>query len=236
MRQLTLLSLRLASASLFISQDEFENAERFEVRNPQLVMPCVDTLYYTPDADARRDCILTISHLNHENVERKRIPEIIEAFSLVLHDFPDERLAIVGDLLGGYEPVRARAERLGVQDRVLFCGRVSRDRKLDLLRHAKVYLQPSRYEGFGYAIGEAMACAVPVVVTRTGALPEVVGDAGIYVEGATPRELADVICAVLSDPDFGMRLGQSARDRITKSFSYERRRHEIHEIIQGLQA
>jgi glycosyltransferase involved in cell wall biosynthesis len=76
---------------------------------------------------------------------------------------------------------------------------------------------PSLHEGFGLPALEAMALGVPVVATRRGALPEVVGDAGLLVNADDPREMADAIRAVLTDPS----RAEALRDRgLQRASSY----------------
>jgi glycosyltransferase involved in cell wall biosynthesis len=233
-RLLTRLSLRLASANIFISKHEFQNVQRFRVNRPYLVPPCIDTAFYKPDQGAEADCLLTISHMNHANVRRKRILEIVDAFALIVKNRPTERLVIVGELLDGYPIVRAKVERLGLGDHVHFAGRVGRAEKLELLRRAKVYLQPSTYEGFGYAIGEAMACQVPVIVSATGAITELVGDTGVYVADGAPAGIAGAIFDVLGAPAKAAELGARARKRIHEVFSYELRKEGIRRVLEDV--
>lgn len=68
-------------------------------------------------------------------------------------------------------------------------------------RDASVLVLPSRYEGFGLPVAEAMACGTPVVCSNAGSLPEVAGDAAIMVDPDDTRTLADAIIKVLENPD-----------------------------------
>lgn len=78
-------------------------------------------------------------------------------------------------------------------------GFVSRERLRDLYRSAKLFIYPSRYEGFGIPPLEAMACGAPVVATRTGAIPEFAGDAAVLVAPADRDQLRAAIVRLLSD-------------------------------------
>jgi glycosyltransferase involved in cell wall biosynthesis len=71
----------------------------------------------------------------------------------------------------------------------------------DLLRSAEIACVPSRYEGFSLPALEAMACGTPLVATTAGALPEVVGGAGLLVPPDDPDRLADALGRLLAEPD-----------------------------------
>ena len=80
---------------------------------------------------------------------------------------------------------------------------------------------PSIYEGFGLPAGEAMACGVPVISTNGGALPEVVGDAGVLVPVRDAEALAEAIDSLLQDPQRRASLGTAGRQRILEQFSWD---------------
>lgn len=96
-------------------------------------------------------------------------------------------------------PQRRLARRLGVADRIIEIGPVSRERLRQLYHAADLFLYPSWYEGQGLPPLEAMASGLPVVVSDRGALPETVGDAGVVVPPEPPR-LADAVQQLLHDP------------------------------------
>jgi glycosyltransferase involved in cell wall biosynthesis len=110
---------------------------------------------------------------------------------------------------------------LDLGDRVTFTGRVCHEELVRQYARASVAVVPSLYEGFGLPAGEAMACAVPVVSTTGGALPEVVGDAGILVAPGDPRELADALCGLLDNPVRAAELGWKGHRRVRKRFTWE---------------
>lgn len=85
---------------------------------------------------------------------------------------------------------------------------------------ASVVICPSRVEGFGLPVAEAMACGVPVVAFDNSSLPEVVGDGGVLVPDGDPAAMAAAVAAVLDDPDHAARLRAAALAR-AKAFSWE---------------
>jgi glycosyltransferase involved in cell wall biosynthesis len=120
----------------------------------------------------------------------------IEALALLNSDL---RLVLVGPEKSGGKEVRAAIQRLGVGDRVELAGHVERDELAALYRGAACLVFPSRYEGFGLPVVEAMASGIPVVAARAGAVPEVAGDAAVLVEPGDPVALAGGIERALAD-------------------------------------
>ena len=90
-------------------------------------------------------------------------------------------------------------EKLGLQERVHFLGRVSPEDLLGLYNAARLLVHPAFYEGFGLPPLEALACGTPVVVSNTSSLPEVVGDAALLVEPTDVDGMTVAIWRVLSD-------------------------------------
>jgi glycosyltransferase involved in cell wall biosynthesis len=111
---------------------------------------------------------------------------------------------------------------LGIGNLITFTGRIDNDQFVREYAKVTAAVVPSVYEGFGLPAGEAMACAVPVISTTGGALPEVVGDAGILVPPADYRALARAIKSLLDHPETAARLGQAGYQRVQKHFTWRR--------------
>ena len=126
---------------------------------------------------------------------RKDAANAIEALALVGEGAP--RLVVVGKDKGGRAEAQRSAKRHGL--RVEFRGHVPKEELATLYRSAACLIFPSRYEGFGLPVLEAMASGTPVVATTAGALPEVAGEAAILVEERNPVALAGGIERALAD-------------------------------------
>lgn len=133
----------------------------------------------------------------------------------------DIRLVVVGTPKKNGGVVRL-IRRLGIGTHVRFTGRISHQAFVREYARASMAVVPSVYEGFGLPAGEAMACGVPVISTTGGALPEVVGDAGILVPPADPDALAAAIAALMDDPDRAARLGRAGYERVQRHFTWRR--------------
>ncbi len=93
--------------------------------------------------------------------------------------------------------IRAKVRKLGIEDTVEFPGFVARKDLVELYRKALVFVYPSYYEGFGFPVLEAMACGTPVVTSNASSLPEVGGDAVVYVDPFGVESIAEGIKKVL---------------------------------------
>lgn len=113
--------------------------------------------------------------------------------------------------------------QLGLEEAVHFTGRVPGARIVELYAHSSLAIVPSLYEGFGFPAGEAMACEVPVVSTRAGGLPEVVGTdgkCGVLVEPGSAAELARAIDELLAAPERRAEMGRCGRRRVESRFAW----------------
>jgi glycosyltransferase involved in cell wall biosynthesis len=142
---------------------------------------------------------------------RKDPVSAVEAIALV----PKLRLVLAGPDRGGAGAVREAVARLGLGHRVDVVGYVDQERLAALYRGAACLVFPSRYEGFGLPLVEAMACGAPVVATRTGALPEVAGDAAVLVEAENPVALARGIEQAVADRESFANAGLERARRFT---------------------
>lgn len=112
---------------------------------------------------------------------RKNLSFLIEVFANLIGRSRDLNLVIAGKPGWYYEGLFQQVESLGLTKRVKFLGYVPEQDKPALLTGASAFVFPSRYEGFGLPVLEAMACGCPVVAARVSSIPEVVGEAGILL-------------------------------------------------------
>jgi glycosyltransferase involved in cell wall biosynthesis len=232
-RALMRYALRAASANVFLSRlEESQVKQHFKVSTARYVPIGVDTDLYCPGDDVREDMILTVAWLQAGNAERKGVPDSIRATGLLRRRRPRVRLAIVGEKASGYPRLQELVDHLGMGDSVTFSGAIPRNEKIQLMRRCKVYIQPSRFEGFGVAMLEAMSCGAAVLARPVGAIPEVVGDAGFFVGEPGIEALEEGLCELLENDNLRTQLGQRARLRAETQFPYERRKRELAAVIR----
>jgi 1,4-alpha-glucan branching enzyme len=147
---------------------------------------------------------------------------LVDAMPAVLSEFPSARLLLVGD--GNQRSaLQLQAKKLGIKNAVGFLGRVSAEKLRLLYCDADVFVHPSLYDPFPIAVLEAMSMGKSVVATHVGGIPEMItnGVDGLLVEPRNSFELARAITDILSDSSSSRRLGQEARKRIEKEFTWE---------------
>jgi glycosyltransferase involved in cell wall biosynthesis len=107
------------------------------------------------------------------------------------------------------------------RQQVIFPGFVDRAQIVKYYQRATLYVTPTLYETFGYTVLEALACGVPVVASRVGAIPELVEDGatGLLVEPHDPDALADAILTLLDDPVRRDVMGQRAREKAVSQYA-----------------
>jgi glycosyltransferase involved in cell wall biosynthesis len=130
---------------------------------------------------------------------RKDLPTLVRAFASLAGELP-HRLVLAGLAGWGAGALASAVAASGVADRVLLPGYVPDADKAALVTGADVFVYPSRYEGFGLPVLEAMACGTPVVTTTGGSLPEVAGDAATLVAPGDTDALAAAIAKLAADP------------------------------------
>jgi len=228
-------ALGKASSNVFVSQHEYGAICRnLKVNNPRFIPHCVDTDVYQAGVQPREKFALTFAWLHQSNASRKCVPEVVKAIPLVLQRHPDMRFVIAGEKGTAHPVLEQLARDLGVLHAVEFPGVLSRERKIELMQRCSIYVSPSIYEGFGLAILEAMSCGAPVVSSPVGAVPEVVGDAGLLVDGKSPQEIADAICKYLDDDALRDEMGRQGRARAEKEFPYSRRKKEFEKVFSEI--
>ena len=112
-------------------------------------------------------------------------------------------------------------DELGLSNRVLFKGFVNDEEIPSFYNRADLFVFPSIYEGFGIPALEAMACGCPVIASKSGCSPEVVGDAAVLVDPHDPGMLAAAMRDVIEDGGLRRQLIDAGLKRV-KKFSWRR--------------
>jgi glycosyltransferase involved in cell wall biosynthesis len=121
---------------------------------------------------------------------------------------------------------------LSLADVVHFTGRIANEEFAEYYAKSTIAVVPSLYEGFGIPAVEAMACGVPLIATTGGALPEVVGDAGLVVPAGDARALSGAIIRLLDSPDERKKYAQAGLRRANTVFSWRRAAEQLTDVYR----
>lgn len=130
---------------------------------------------------------------------KKNLALLLEAFAAA-KSCAGRRLVLAGPDGDATAALRERARQPDLRGRVDFAGHVADERLLALYRDAGCVVFPSRFEGFGLPVLEAMACGTPVIASLQGAAPEVAGEASQRFDAHSAASLVEALDAVLNDP------------------------------------
>jgi glycosyltransferase involved in cell wall biosynthesis len=152
----------------------------------------------------------------------KGIATLLEAFAKLRTERPHLTLTLVTNPRPGGRTEQLLDE-LSIREHVTFVHGLSTPELVGLMGSAELACVPSLYEGFSLPTAELMATATPLVVSRAGAIPEVVGPDGLCADQVTPGdvgELAAAVGALLDDPERRARYGAAGRRRVEELFSW----------------
>jgi glycosyltransferase involved in cell wall biosynthesis len=189
------------------------NAERFRRTDS----PSVRARYQLP-----QQYILFIGSLQ----PRKNLSALLDAWNLIKDEFPKTALGIAG----GEGHVFRRVKLPDKMERATLLGYVKEADLPALYSGASVYVLPSLEEGFGLTMLEAMACGTPVIASNGGALPEVAGDAAMFVEARSANQIADALRKLLSDERLRSEFSRKGLARASR-FTWEKSAAEIRDVL-----
>ena len=230
------LATMLANANLFVSKREFEEiTDSFDLRTAHYAPCAVGEAYFSADRGAaERTLLLNLAWSGSQNLQRKGVWTILDAAASLKQRGRRFNLVLAGKRGDGFEALQQRIVELGLGDCVKAVGEVTMEEKLDLFGRTKLYLQPSRFEGFGLATAEAMAAGCCVITTKVGEVPTVVGDGGVYVVPGDSEGLADAVDDLLSCPDRVTEVNHRAAARIQRLFSFAGKKSNFDQILRSL--
>jgi len=189
----------------------------------------IDTEIFRPEPAIARNPWQLITTASADQ-PLKGTQHLIPAFAGLVEKFPKVRLVFVGKPKSGGVTEKL-IDRYRLASRIRFVHGINADEIRQLYASSAIAIVPSEYEGFGLPAGEAMACAVPLVATDGGALPEVVGNAGTVVPAGNPKALEEAIGELLQTDSTGReRQGHAGRQRILNHFGWQRAAEEMTQL------
>lgn len=152
---------------------------------------------------------------------RKNLSRLIRAFTLLKREYKiPHQLVLAGGKGWNNEEIYRSAKASPYSSDILFTGFISDEEKNTLYRHADVFVFPSLYEGFGLPPLEAMACGCPIVCSSVASLPEIMGEAGTFVDPLDENSIVDGVWKVLSDKVYTSEMIRRGYDQ-AKKFTWE---------------
>jgi len=199
------------------SKRDIANAYRVSPEKFRVVPNGINVDYFYPLPDVPRE----ENHLivtNSADTPLKGLKYLLEAVAAIRRKRPI-KLTVIGEPKPD-GPIARLVGRLNLPGCVTFAGRITYEAFAHYYAKATLAVIPSLYEGFGMPAGEAMACGIPVISTSGGALPEVVGDAGVLVPPGDAGALESAIVSLLDDSDRRRRLGEAGLARVHNSLTW----------------
>jgi glycosyltransferase involved in cell wall biosynthesis len=176
-----------------------------------------DLFYPLPEIEREKNHLIVT---NSADMPLKGLDYFLQAVKEVSKTHP-VKMTVVGTPKKDSRILKLVRE-LDLSRMIHFTGRIDNGSFVRCYARATIAVVPSLYEGFGLPAGEAMACGVPVISTSGGALPEVVGDAGIVIPSADSRALAEAIKGLLENPEKAKALGEAGFKRVHQFFTWEK--------------
>ncbi len=168
--------------------------------------------------------------------KRKNLVRLVKAFAKVHAQYPAYKLVLVGNTpvkfsLNDAPAIDQAIQSLGLQDSVIQLGYLEADVLASIYHHAFAYCLSSLNEGFGLPILEAFYFKLPLISAKTSALPEVAGDAALFVDPLNENEMAEAMIQLIDQPSLKQELINKGQQRLSL-FSWQKSAQEIYDLIK----
>ena len=239
LRKLMLYSIFNCKRNLMVSKYEINN---LLMTYPQLK----DKITYYPHAfdsalsfnkknyikDKKNIYLLNIAWSSLQNIKRKNLLFIIEAFNILIYKYPNLKLILMGRKGNGFSLLRNQISKLNLQGKIILMPNATYKEKLKIFSISDIYLQPSLYEGFGLAILEAMSMNLPIITSDAGEIKTVVQDSGIYVNPKNLNDFTSNIELLIKNKKLRHDYALKALNR-SKTFSFENKKSRFIKLLEN---
>lgn len=212
------------------SREDIAAAFDMQPAGISLVYNGIDTDEFRPMPEVSRQPFRIMATASAD-APLKGVRYLLEAVAELIPRYPQLELLMVGKPKANGDTEQL-IEALNIGGHIRFVSGIATEQLVRYYAEAQVVVVPSLYEGFGLPAGEAMACGVPVVSTDGGALPEVVGKAGIQVPVKDAKAIATAVAALFDDEDRRQQLGAEGRARILELFCWKRAAGQMTDYYQ----
>ncbi|WP_421121147.1 glycosyltransferase family 4 protein [Aquihabitans daechungensis] len=220
-----------------VSENSFKDIHadhKVDIDRMHIVPVGVDPEMFLPVEGVTRKPGMLITTASAD-VAMKGLRYLLEAVAKLRTERPEVTLTVIGKAKPGGESART-IDELGLSDVVTFVSGVSDERIVELYSEAEIAVVPSLYEGFSLPAIEAMSCAIPLVATTGGAVPEVVGpdnETAFLVPPGDSEALAVKLAYVFDNPKIGKKVGLAGRQRVIDHWSW---RHTAEKTVEQYRA
>jgi len=168
--------------------------------------------------------------------KHKNLHTLLEAFSILLNDYPNTSFIIVGaahtpDARKHESDLRKLSKELGIEQKIKFAGHLSDEELAFTYKHAIALVLPSLYEGFGLPIIEAQSFGCPVICSNRASLPEIAGHAAITFDPTSVLSIRDSMTTVLEQSELREKLRHDGHKNVSR-FSWDKAANQLMEAIE----
>jgi glycosyltransferase involved in cell wall biosynthesis len=234
-RLLIKLALKIANVNLFVSKIEYDEVPSVFNLKKFHYFPCtIADIYFQKIGNLPRVGLLNIAWSGKENLQRKGVLDIIDALKILKDRGVNINCSLAGRPGDGYPDLLAHISELGLDSHVTTLGEVSLHKKLSLFSEAKIYLQPSYFEGFGLATAEALASGCCIIACDVGEVKNVLGDGAYYVTPGNHLELANAIEKIIGDAGLANELISKGQKRLSEMYSHKNKKEALNSILDQM--
>ena len=235
---------KIIAVSNFTRQEILDHYKDTPPEKVAVVLNGYDSGSYRPDLDpiktqevlARYNLVQPYFLYVGRLEKKKNTPTLIDSFALMRESHPEleeARLVLVGDAGFGFDEVKYEIELFNLNSRVNMLGWIAEEDMPYIFNGARAFVFPSRHEGFGIPVLQALGAGLPAAVSDLAVLREVAGDSVLYFNPRDKNSLADALARVFQDEELRARLREQGLSRV-QSFSWEKCARETLNVLENL--